>query len=98
MRTMLKISVPTPTGNRAITEGSLPRVIQQAMETLKPEAAYFYPERGKRTSIMIFDLKDPTQIPGISEPFFMGLDAEIELTPVMNVQDLQAGLAQLMRK
>ncbi len=98
MRTMLKISVPTTSGNRAITEGSLPRVIQQAMETLKPEAAYFYAERGRRTSIMIFDLKDPTQIPAVSEPFFMGLDAEIELTPVMNAQDLQAGLAHIMRK
>ncbi len=98
MRTLLKISVPVTSGNKAITDGSLPRIVQSTLESLKPEAAYFFPEHGKRTAIMVFDLKDPTQVPSISEPLFMGLDAEVELTPVMSAQDLQAGLAQLARK
>jgi hypothetical protein len=95
---MLRITIPASSGNKAIEDGSLPRIIQNTLETLKPEAPYFFPEHGKRTSLMVFDLKDPSQIPAVAEPFFMGFDAEVEMIPVMNAQDLQAGLAQLSRK
>ncbi len=98
MRTMLKLSIPAKAGNQAIQDGSLPRILQSTMETLKPEAAYFSSEHGKRTAMLIFDLKEPSQIPVVAEPFFMGLEAEVELIPVMNAQDLQAGLSQLSRK
>ena len=67
-------------------------LMNAAMERLHPEAAYFYPEGGKRTALMVFDMKDPSQIPSIAEPFFMGLDADISMTPVMNAADLKAGL------
>lgn len=92
MRTMLKIMMPVETGNRAIKDGSLPKLMNSGMERLQPEAAYFYPENGKRTALMVFDMKDPSQIPSIAEPFFMGLDGEISMTPVMNPADLKAGL------
>jgi len=95
MRTMMRISVPVAIGNKTIQDGTLPRVIQTTLETLKPEAAYFFPEAGKRTALLVFDLKDPSQIPVVCEPLFMGLDADIELLPVMNAQDLQAGLGQI---
>ncbi len=65
------------------------------MDTLKPEAAYFLVDGGKRTAIIIFDMADPSQIPPVVEPFFHAMDASVELTPVMNIDDLQAGLAQL---
>jgi hypothetical protein len=48
---------------------------------------------------MVFDLKDPSEIPGIAEPFFMHLNAKVDFCPVMNAEDLQKGLeaAQLAR-
>jgi hypothetical protein len=92
MRTMLKITIPVEPGNRAIKDGSLPKLMNSVMEKLHPEAAYFYPEGGKRTTLMVFDMKDASQIPSVVEPFFMGLDADISLTPVMNAADLKAGL------
>ena len=52
-------------------------------------------EHGKRTTLVFFDLKDPSQIPVICEPLFGGMNAEVELMPAMNAQDLQAGLSQL---
>ena len=33
----------------------------------------------------------------VAEPFFLGLDAEISLTPVMNLDDLRAGLEKVMK-
>jgi len=92
VRIMLKISMAVEAGNRAIKDGSLPKLMNSAMERLHPEAAYFYAEGGKRTAQMVFDMKDPSQIPSIVEPFFMGLDAEVSITPVMNAADLKAGL------
>jgi len=93
MRTMLKIQMPVEKANHAIQSGNLPKVMERTMQQLKPEAAYFFPENGKRTCLFVFDMKDASQIPAIAEPFFLELDAEVTLTPVMNGDDLKQGLA-----
>ena len=99
MRTMLRVVMPVEKGNQAIQNGTLPRVMMSAMQDLKPEAAYFYPENGKRACLMVFDMKDPSQIPVIAERFFVELHAEVTLTPVMNADDLKKGLeASMMAK
>ena len=61
----------------------------------KPEGMSFTTFDGRRTAYMVFDLPDTSDIPPFAEPLFMGLDAEIELAPVMNADDLQKGLSQL---
>ena len=62
------------------------------MAKLKPEAAYCVAERGRRCALFFFDMRDASDIPGIAEPLFVGLHAEIELAPVMNADDLKKGL------
>ncbi len=95
MRTMLTVKMPVGTGNRAIKDGSLPKIMEGAMADLKPECAYFFPMAGKRTALFVFDLKNSEDIPRIAERFFSGLDAEVTLTPVMNGEDLKKGLSSL---
>jgi hypothetical protein len=92
MRTLFKISMDVVAANKAISDGSLPKLMQTTMERLKPEAAYFTAMDGCRTCLMIIDLKDPSEIPGIAEPFFMSLNAKVEMCPVMNAEDLKKGL------
>ncbi len=94
MRMMLKVTVPVEAGNRAIKDGTLPRVIQSTTERLKPEAAYFLAEDGKRTAMFFFNMQDVSQIPVIAEPLFMGMDAALTILPVMNADDLQKGLTE----
>ena len=49
MRTLLKVSMPVEKSNEAIVSGALKETVQAAMERLKPEAAYFFPdELGRR--------------------------------------------------
>lgn len=94
MRMMLKVVVPVEAGNKAVKDGSLPRIMQETVERLKPEAAYFLAEDGKRTAIFFFDMQDVSQTPVIAEPLFMGMNAALTLVPVMNADDLKKGLAQ----
>lgn len=68
------------------------RVRPSPVERLRPEAAYFGPHSGVRTAFAAIDLEDPSQLPGISEPFFAQLGARVEMFPVMTAQDVQAGL------
>lgn len=95
MRTMMKVKIDTQAGSRAIADGSMPEVMQETLERLKPEAAYFAPEGGVRTAFIVFDLEDPSQIPSIAEPLFSKLNATVEMIPVMNRDDLQKGLSQI---
>lgn len=98
MRTMLKFSMPVEASNRAIKDGMLPKILQGLMADLKPEATYFTAQNGMRTGFFFFDLRDPSQIPSIAEPLFQGLNAAIEFTPVMNADDLKAGLEKAAKK
>ena len=66
--------------------------LERIMHELRPEAAYFYGEDGKRTALFIFDMEHPSQLPALSEPFFTTAGASVYVTPVMNADDLQAGL------
>jgi hypothetical protein len=95
MRMMMKVSIPTASGNKAIKDGTIGKVIGQWTEQSKPEAAYFCAQHGERTAFFFLDVKDPSDIPNLSEPFFMALDAHIEMAPAMNPADLQAGLSKL---
>jgi len=95
MRVMAMIGVPVEAGNEALKDGTLAATIQRAAERWKPEAMYFTTFDGKRTAFMVFDLPDASGIPPFAEPFFRELNANVQLAPVMNADDLQKGLSQL---
>jgi hypothetical protein len=78
--------------NKAIADGSLPAIIRSTMEKLRPEASYFHTFDGCRSCLMVFDMKDPSEMPSIAEPFFTELNAKVDFCPVMNADDLQKGL------
>jgi hypothetical protein len=95
---MLKFTVPVEKGNAAISDGSLGKMMESILSKLKPEAAYFTPMEGKRGGMIFFDLADPSQIAEIVEPFFHHFNAETELVPVMNGDDLRKGLGKVSQK
>ena len=93
MRIMVKFSFPVEAGNAAMRSGKVEKVFQQLVEDLKPEAAYFYPEGGERAGLFVVNMEESWQIADTVERFFFGLNAKVELTPVMNSDDLQKALA-----
>ena len=87
--------MPTAAGNKAISDGTIGKLIQGAADRWRPEAMYFTTFDGRRTAYMVFDMADASDMPVFAEPFFEGLEADVALAPVMNAQDLQKGLSQL---
>ena len=94
MRVMLKFTLPVEKGNQAFKDGSLGKMIESLITKIKPEAAYFGPSNGKRSGMMFFDLAEPSQIVEVAEPLFSNLNAEVEIVPVMNGEDLRKGIAK----
>jgi hypothetical protein len=95
---MMKVSIPVESGNKGVKEGLLPKTVTEFVDRVKPEACYFTAEGGKRTAYFIFDLKDPTLIPSVAEPFFMHLLADINMSPVMNLEDMKSGVEKAMKQ
>jgi hypothetical protein len=98
MRTMMRVTIPVETGNKAIADGVMGKIIQETMERIKPEAAYFTADHGQRTVYFFCDIKDSSQMPVLGEPLFIGLNAKIDFQPVMNLEELKAGLEKVMKR
>ncbi|MDH6136841.1 hypothetical protein P3T37_006272 [Kitasatospora sp. MAA4] len=92
MRVLLTVQMDTEKANKAITANTLAATMKSVFDRIKPEAAYFGAQDGQRTGYIVFDLKEPSDIPTVAEPFFQDLGAKISFIPVMNYDDVQAGL------
>ena len=89
MRFLFRAEWPVEAGNEVIKSGKIGETVQSILDELKPEAVYFLASNGKRTALLILDLKDASQIPAVAEPWFLKFNASIEFTPVMLPGDLQ---------
>jgi hypothetical protein len=96
---ILKVSMPMEPFNSYVRDGSANRRMARIMEDLRPEAAYFYEDKGLRSSILIVDLPDPSRIPALAEPWFLSFNATVEIKPVMTPEDLaKTGIEDLGKK
>jgi hypothetical protein len=89
MRIMVKFAFPVESGNSAIRDGKVEKVVRQIMEELKPEAAYFSAvDDGFRGGFVVVNIDDASQIPAFAEPFFLAFNATVKFYPVMTADDL----------
>jgi hypothetical protein len=99
MKILLKIRLDHETFNAAVKDGSAGTKTTAILDETKPEAVYFTEMNGGRTVIMIADLKSPSMVPALAEPWFLTFNADVEFHVVMSAEDLQlAGLDKLGEK
>ncbi|MBM4043334.1 MAG: hypothetical protein FJ290_33005 [Planctomycetes bacterium] len=95
MRMMLKVNLSTEKANALVRAGKLASTIRSILDDLKPEAAYFVADEGQRTGFLFLNLADSSEIPRVAEPWFLALDAEVDMRPTMNPDDLAKAAAHI---
>jgi hypothetical protein len=89
MRFVVRVVWDVEKGNELARKGNLAKVVQSILDEIKPEAAYFLAEEGKRSALLFVNMDDASQIPAIAEPWFLAANATVEFKPVMRLEDLQ---------
>ncbi len=99
MRMMMLVQFPVEPFNTLARNGTAGAKIKEILEAIKPEATYFSDLHGRRGGILIVNLDSPSDIPKLSEPFFLTFNAELEFRAVMTPEDLaKSGLDELARQ
>ena len=75
-------------GNDAARSGKLAETVQSIVEDLEPEAIYFMATHGQRSAVMVVNIDDASELPGIAEPWFLAFNAKIDARPAMVLEDL----------
>ena len=83
MRFMLTFRISPEKGHALAREGNLRPTVKSIGEEINPEAAYFGPMEGARGGYLVLNMDDASQIAAIAEPLFKGLDATVQIHPVI---------------
>ena len=88
MRFMVKVLFDVEKGNELARKGDLGKILQSIQEEIKPEAAYFVTEEGKRSAILFVNIDDVAQMPAVAEPWFLAVNGSEQFQPAMKIEDL----------
>lgn len=99
MRMLMHVQFPLEPFNSAVRDGTVGQKIQKILEAVKPEAAYFSEQNGRRGCTLAVVIKDQSEIPALAEPWFLTFNADVEFRVAMTPEDLaRAGLEALGKK
>jgi hypothetical protein len=99
MRMLMHVNFPLEPFNSAVRDGSIGQKMQRILEAIKPEAAYFTEQNGRRGGTLVVNLNDPSDVPRLAEPWFLTFNAEVQFRIAMTPEDLaHANLEALGKK
>lgn len=99
MRMIMLVQLPIEPFNTAVRKGTVGAKMKKILDAMKPESAHFCERDGNRGGIFIVDVKNPSDVPRLAEPWFLTFNATVEFRVAMTVEDLgQADLGALGKK
>jgi len=99
MRYLVHITLPHEPFNSYVRDGSAGQKIGRILEETKPEAIYFTEEDGQRGATAVYHMDSASDIPSISEPWFLTFEADCRFRIAMLPEDLRnSGLDELGQK
>ena len=99
MKMLLSVAIPHEPFNSLVRSGKAGEVIRHILESIRPEVAYFTEQDGTRGGIFVVDVKNPSDVPALAEPFFLNFQADCKFRILMSPEDLQkAGLEAIGKK
>jgi hypothetical protein len=93
MRLMLKFRIPVERGNEVVADGTMGKVLEELVSSVNAEAAYFTLLDGERGGMVFFEEADQARLPQINEKLFASLDADVEILPVLTLEDMKRGFS-----
>jgi hypothetical protein len=72
MKFLIRAKIPTEAGNLMVADPNLLKNLEDYMNKVKPEAAYFFEADGNRVMAFIVAIQSNDQIPALAEPLFQG--------------------------
>ena len=99
MRFPLHVSFPPEKFNQAVLDGTVGAKMGKILDEMKPEAAYFCADGGRRGGYLVVNMNDASEMARLAEPWFLTFDATVEFLPTMTPADRQkADLGSLGKK
>src|SRR3990172_2472534 len=99
MRMLMHVQLPLEPPTVRTRDGTAGQKIQRILEAIKPEAVYFSEQNGRRGGTLVVNVKDPSEVPMLAEPWFLIFNAEVEFRIAMTPEDLaRANLGALGKK
>jgi hypothetical protein len=89
MRYLMKVLIPNEPFGTYVREGTASKLIGRVLEETKPETVYFTEEEGKRCAIVTYNIDSGSQVPSVSEPWFLTFNAECRIQIAMSADDLK---------
>lgn len=97
MRFLVKAVIPVEAGNALVQDPGFGKRLQSILADLNPETAYFAVEGGQRTVYLVVNVADVSQTAVIAEPLWLSLNADVELTPIMNQADMAKAMPAIAK-
>jgi hypothetical protein len=95
LRVLIRAMIPTTAGNKMVKEPNFLKNLQDYVKKFNCEASYFLEVNGNRTMVFVLDLPSPDMIPAIAEPLFQNFEANVEIHPTMNLNDLEKAVSNI---
>jgi hypothetical protein len=72
MRFLIRTRIPAEPGNKMIQDPDFLKKLEEYINKVKPEAAYFMPIDGQRSMALIVNAERNDQLPAMIELYFNG--------------------------